>query len=188
MFGLKTIIVAIAAILQVAEAIDDSGCASKCMAVKLTEAAVWFGQGNLSTYCQHPEFITAYDSCLGDNCTSRDELEVAKRNGRAACAAASINSVANNVSSIGRNNSPADMPAGAGNRSTGSPSPTVPTNTSVNINSTLLTPNSTVNATNSRFSNAPFPAISAAANSTASTITCSSMIIGLTSALVLASL
>ncbi|KAI8444742.1 hypothetical protein BY996DRAFT_6425374 [Phakopsora pachyrhizi] len=177
---------------------ESGGCAAKCMAAKLDDAAKWFGPGNLASYCQHAEFITAYDTCLGDNCANHEELDAGKKSGREACAAAGVTSPGSIAPPTGHtpptsgNNSLADLPAGATNHSmsTNSTPSATTTNSTLGgtLNNTLHTPNTTSTATNSRFSSAVNSAASAAANSTASTLTSSSILLGISSVLVIANL
>ncbi|POW05333.1 hypothetical protein PSTT_09792 [Puccinia striiformis] len=65
-------------------------CAANCMSVKITEAALWFGAGEVSSYCKHPEFLLAYNNCLHDNCKG-DDLTAGKQAGVTACAGVTPN-------------------------------------------------------------------------------------------------
>ncbi|KAI9630085.1 hypothetical protein KEM48_012292 [Puccinia striiformis f. sp. tritici PST-130] len=60
------------------------------MSVKITEAALWFGAGEVSSYCKHPEFLLAYNNCLHDNCKG-DDLTAGKQAGVTACAGVTPN-------------------------------------------------------------------------------------------------
>ncbi|CAH7667591.1 hypothetical protein PPACK8108_LOCUS1998 [Phakopsora pachyrhizi] len=85
------------------------------------------------------------------------------------------------------NNLPAELPAGSGNHNAEPSSTTGSSITGVDRNSTSSNPTTATSATTSQLSNTLKPA-SAAANSTASAITCSSILIGLSSALAIANL
>ncbi|MBW0496292.1 hypothetical protein O181_036007 [Austropuccinia psidii MF-1] len=54
------------------------------MSIKLTEAAKWFGHGDIRLYCTHREFLLAYNNCLHDNCPSA-HIEAGTAAGIAAC-------------------------------------------------------------------------------------------------------
>lgn len=59
-------------------------CSTKCMTIKLTEAATWFGPGDLASYCTKPTFLVAYNQCLVDHCKGED-LALGRQAGAAAC-------------------------------------------------------------------------------------------------------
>ncbi|KNZ57366.1 hypothetical protein VP01_2177g2 [Puccinia sorghi] len=175
MFSGAALFAAVLASLSLAHAAPDNAtasppaanipqCAANCMSIKINEAAGWFGQGEVSSYCQHPEFLTAYNTCLKDNCKEAD-MEAGKQAGLAACAGATPNAGAqagNTTVGHSPNNSTAHLsgPANApGDNSTFTPNktgtnPATATNTpSTSGLNGALTPTS-ANATNST-TNAP---------------------------------
>ncbi|KAI8445743.1 hypothetical protein BY996DRAFT_6423658 [Phakopsora pachyrhizi] len=216
MLCLKAIVLAIGIVQQATAAVSNSNttehsptqgqkgsengtCANHCMSVKLTESSIWFGHGNLTVYCQYKDFITAFDNCLSDNCANNEELQSAKKGVLDACAAAGVTSpgtisklidgysIAPSNGQTPGNNLPAELPAGSGNHNAEPSSTTGSSITGVDRNSTSSNPTTATSATTSQLSNTLKPA-SAAANSTASAITCSSILIGLSSALAIANL
>ncbi|POW08948.1 hypothetical protein PSHT_09352 [Puccinia striiformis] len=146
-------------------------CAANCMSVKITEAALWFGAGEVSSYCKHPEFLLAYNNCLHDNCKG-DDLTAGKQAGVTACAGVTPNAPggaptgpggdANN--STGHLSGPANAPGAnstiAPNTPGTNPANSTVTPTAVGLNGALPTTPNAANATNtttgapSRFSGA----------------------------------
>ncbi|KAG0149763.1 hypothetical protein CROQUDRAFT_653335 [Cronartium quercuum f. sp. fusiforme G11] len=59
-------------------------CATACMNTKISEAATWYGPGDLAAYCTHPNFLVAYNSCLKDHCQGTD-FTTGQQAGAAAC-------------------------------------------------------------------------------------------------------
>lgn len=179
--GNSALLVVVLSSLSLAQAAGDNppnpagptipACAANCMSIKIKEAAAWFGQGAVSSYCTHPEFLLAYNNCLGDNCKG-DDLTAGKQAGVTACAGVTPNPGGpggNSTAPAGSNNStahlsgpanaPGDNSTVATNKTGTNPaSPTNQPNTSGSLNG-ALTP-STTNATGtttgapSRFSGA----------------------------------
>ncbi|KAH9814596.1 hypothetical protein DFH28DRAFT_970501 [Melampsora americana] len=163
-------------------------CSTKCMTIKLTEAATWFGPGDLASYCTKPQFLVAYNRCIHDHCHGED-LTLGRQAGAAACGT-SLDALTAPIPAPGAANSTV-TPTGPGLNSTmtlnttiGGLNSSVSTTTGLNgssVNTTLglshnstltngssLNPiNSTMNST-SRFSNnasAQADAASSASNS-----------------------
>ncbi|EGF96883.1 uncharacterized protein MELLADRAFT_93221 [Melampsora larici-populina 98AG31] len=90
-------------------------CSTKCMTIKLTEAATWFGPGDLASYCtnrslisysvwsQKPQFLVAYNKCLMDHCKGED-LTLGRQAGAAACGTG-LDALNATIPATGANNS-----------------------------------------------------------------------------------